>query len=664
MTIGRYLYSRKYRLLTLQKGADSTLAKKKKQDFFGSFDEQPANPNAVIEAANLFNPSSAAQEEPTIGDDGPIFEYGTGKKKKAKKAAKSAKESAQKPKKKKAESNIDAPKKEKSKPSKKKEKKDSSKNQKKIATLKSTQIFSPIREVRDGIIITKSGDFIKLLEFSSINFMLRSEYEKDNIISEYASVIKILPDNVQFKVISRKADTTHYVEKIREDHETEPNAHCRQLQREQIQMIRFMGSRQAITRRFLLAFRFENTDTTKHLDWDDIKDSLNTTASRITSAMKRLGNELVSKATDDYTLEMLYGIMCRNQAENMSFKDRLRATIIRYMVDSGAELAPRYVPVNDLICPQYIDTKNHKYIVVDGIYYTFAYLPSSSYPSTAVAGWLALFSNLGEGIDVDLYLKKVETSAVRVKLQYAIKANKISLKTTEDTSLDYEEKVSTVNSGYYLKNGLASGDDFCYMNILLTITGRSPEELESRYSEIKEFCASIDIAIKRANYQHEQGFLSALPLCDLDKNLFGKSKRNILGSDFSSTYPFSSFEVSDENGIFLGINESNNSMVFIDNFDAKKYVNPNMVFLGTSGAGKTYTLQCVALRMRQRKIQTFIIAPIKGHEFKRACDTIGGSYVKISTGSKQNINIMEIRKIAPHQPDPYLLLLDDSGYHL
>ena len=528
---------------------------------------------------------------------------------------------------------------------KKQSKKDAKNKAKSITQMKSTQIFSPIREVRDGIIITKDGRFVKVLEFSSINFLLRNSEEKDSIIAEYMAVIKLLPDNVQFKVLSKKADTSKFVDKIRKDMETEPNMHCRQLQREQIQQINIMGNRQAVTRRFLVSYEYVNPDTTKHLEWETISSALNTIALRLATAMRRMGNELISDDSDAYTLEMLYGIMCRSQSEKMNFKDRLRDTIVRYLIDSGADTAKRYVPVNDLISPQYIDTKHHKYLVIDGIYYAFAYIPSAAYPHTAVAGWTSLFSNLGEGVDVDIYLQKLEASSVRMKLGYAIKANKIRLKNTEDTSLDYEEQYSTVSSGYYLKDGLSAGEDFCYMSTIITITGHSESELRDKCDEIKEFCASVDIPIKMANYRHEQAFLSTLPICKEDQNLFKKSKRNILSRDFASTYPFSSFEVSDENGIFLGINQSNNSMVFIDNFDATRYVNPNMVFLGTTGAGKTYTLQCVALRMRQRKIQTFIIAPIKGHEFKRACDTIGGSYIKIATGSKQNINIMGIRKM-------------------
>ena len=69
-----------------------------------------------------------------------------------------------------------------------------------------------------------------------------------------------------------------------------------------------------------------------------------------------------------------------------------------------------------------------------------------------------------------------------------------------------------------------------------------------------------------------------------------------------------------------------------------------MVLLGTSGAGKTFTMQLMALRLREKNIQTFILAPLKGHEFRRACHNIGGVFIQISPASKNCINIMEIRK--------------------
>lgn len=80
---------------------------------------------------------------------------------------------------------------------------------------------------------------------------------------------------------------------------------------------------------------------------------------------------------------------------------------------------------------------------------------------------------------------------------------------------------------------------------------------------------------------------------------------------------------------------------------------------GTSGAGKTFTLQLLALRMRMRGIQCYIIAPIKGHEFKRACSKIGGEFIKIAPGSPHCINVMEIR----HTISPEMELIDEVDYN-
>ena len=121
---------------------------------------------------------------------------------------------------------------------------------------------------------------------------------------------------------------------------------------------------------------------------------------------------------------------------------------------------------------------------------------------------------------------------------------------------------------------------------------------------------------------------AALPA--IDPGLEKKSRRNVLTSGAASTYPFCSFEMSDDNGVLLGVNRNNNSLCIVDLFNSKVHKNANLVLLGTSGAGKTFTMQLLALRMRMRGIQSFIVAPIKGHEFRRACNHIGGEFIKIA----------------------------------
>lgn len=109
--------------------------------------------------------------------------------------------------------------------------------------------------------------------------------------------------------------------------------------------------------------------------------------------------------------------------------------------------------------------------------------------------------------------------------------------------------------------------------------------------------------------------------------------------------PFTSYEMCDDNGILLGVNKYNSSLIIVDIFNTVVYKNANMAILGTSGAGKTFTMQLMALRMRRKEIQVFILAPLKGHEFHRACSNVGGEFIQISPASPNCINVMEIRKI-------------------
>ena len=103
--------------------------------------------------------------------------------------------------------------------------------------------------------------------------------------------------------------------------------------------------------------------------------------------------------------------------------------------------------------------------------------------------------------------------------------------------------------------------------------------------------------------------------------------------------------MSDDNGILLGVNKYNNSLVIVDIFNSSVYRNANIAIVGTSGAGKTFTMQLMALRMREKRYSGLYNCPIKGvTEFLRACKNIGGEFIQISPASKNCINIMEIRK--------------------
>lgn len=528
-----------------------------------------------------------------------------------------------------------------------KTKQNNSSKKNKINVRQSMQSFSPVKDVKDGIILTKDGRYIKIMEFSPVNFMLKSSKEQNSIIQSFTTVLKQCPVKVQFKVLSKKADIEKYVKKLNHELTLEPNKLCRKLQQEYINLLTDVGLKEGVSRRFFIIFQYESLHANKATNFREIKSALNTIANRIKMGMIQCGNEFIEPENEDeYVFELLYGIFSRTESEMRPFEHRMLDTMVKYMsneISINPEKIP-YIPANDLVCPQEVDVRNNRYIIVDGTYYSFLYLPSDAYAVQAYAGWLSVLVNMGEGVDVDFFLDRQPRETVQRKIGQQIRINKAKIADTQDSNSDFDDLSNAISSGYYLKRGLSNNEDLYYMHTLITVTARSVEELDWRINEIQAYMQSIDMPVKVTKFQCEQAFLSALPLCSLDKGLAAKMRRNVLTSSAASAYPFVSFEMSDENGILLGVNKSNSTLAIVDIFNSKKYKNANMAILGTSGAGKTFTMQCMALRMRQKAIQVFIIAPLKGHEFKRAADSIGGQYVKISAGSQNCINIMEIRK--------------------
>ncbi len=121
-----------------------------------------------------------------------------------------------------------------------------------------------------------------------------------------------------------------------------------------------------------------------------------------------------------------------------------------------------------------------------------------------------------------------------------------------------------------------------------------------------------------------------------------QQKRNVLTSGLVATYPFVSSSIFDKNGIFIGRNRYNNSLIFIDRYDENKYKNANMCIFGTSGAGKSYYTKLNILRYRLLGINQYIIDPER--EYTGLCASLDGTLLKLGQNSDTYINIFDIRK--------------------
>lgn len=526
-----------------------------------------------------------------------------------------------------------------------------------------TQDFIPIKNLEHGIIETTDGRYIKILEIEPINFMLRSEEEQYEIICSFASWLKISPVHLQFKSITRKADSDKHIAMLRKEMETEESEQCKKLSEGYIRLIKDVGSREALTRRFFLIFRYEELRRNENSDYGQICSTLLTAEQNARAYFMQCGNNILQpKDPDEATAEILYMFFNRRSCVEEPFHSRVDRIVLDTMAAKNKVIGIDPIPhirMAHFIAPRGIDLTHRNYIIMDGLYYSFLYIKGNGYPNKVRAGWMSSLINAGEGIDVDVFLRRENRSKTIDKVAQRIRLNRTKLKSMQDTSTDYEELAGSIQAGYFIKQGIANyNEDLFYMSVFVTVSARTYEELMWRKQQMTDMLKSMDMYVSDCSFQQEDALRTVMPFLQISPKLEMKSKRNVLTSGAASTYMFTSFEMSDDTGVLLGINRHNNSLCIVDLFDTKKNKNANLNLLGTSGAGKTFTMQLLALRMRMRGIQCYIIAPIKGHEFRRACNRIGGQFIKIAPGSPHCINIMEIR----HTISPEMELIDELDY--
>ena len=186
-----------------------------------------------------------------------------------------------------------------------------------------TQDFIPIKNLEHGIIETTDGRYIKILEIEPINFMLRSEEEQYEIICSFASWLKISPVHLQFKSITRKADSDKHIAMLRKEMETEESEQCKKLSEGYIRLIKDVGSREALTRRFFLIFRYEELRRNENSDYGQICSTLLTAEQNARAYFMQCGNNILQpKDPDEATAEILYMFFNRRSCVEEPFHYR------------------------------------------------------------------------------------------------------------------------------------------------------------------------------------------------------------------------------------------------------------------------------------------------------------------------------------------------------
>ena len=510
--------------------------------------------------------------------------------------------------------------------------------------ISSTQMCIPIRDVIQGIIVTADRRYIKLIEVSPLNFDMLSAKKKNDVRSAFAGLLSTIPVTIQIKCLSRFADVQEQVNTARKQMSERDNSVIKEMQEDYLRTAIENALTSGVKRRFVIAIEHQDNARADGTGFEAIIANLEFLAKTIKMRLLDCGNQVLD--TGDSTagvVSLLYEILSRARAEKIPFERHSAEVFRRYRMGHKAEGAEKQMAVaaNEFIAPQYLDFQHSRYCVADGKFYTFSYIESNGYPDNVLTGWLSFLINSGAGIDVDVFIKPF----ARDKIQETIGRNQRFAKTkrVNDTNTDYFATADTLQSGWYLLRGLAAGQTYFRVCILVTVTAESLEKLNFRANAIEKAAKSSGIKMHRCGYLVEQAFYSALPICKLDKAIERKAWRNMLTDGASSLYPFLAFEMNDPTGIVVGRNSANGSMVSIDRFDTSRHVNANMVIAGMSGYGKTFTSQLFAIRERLQGTQVFILTPAKGKEdYGRIVERIQGQFLTMGPGTPYSINVFDI----------------------
>ena len=508
--------------------------------------------------------------------------------------------------------------------------------------VQSTQQNIPIRDLIDGVVVTNDNQYVKIIEVLPIPLFLKKVSEQNKIGDAFAGMLKAAPSYLHIKSISLPADLSKQIDDVKDSIAREENHNCQKMGAEYEQTLE-NGQRYGVSRRFFISFPYSGKLRGKNTEEiSEIVQSLNVEAERISSRLGMSGNETVETDPDnpnEAIARLFYLLYNRNAFLEVPFEERLKEVYEKYIDAYGSDNF--FLPPQDYIAPKKIQYSNAKYMVIDDRYYSFLYIPSYGYNPYVTTGWLDNFVNSYNGVDVDIFLKRMEKDEVQGSIKRNIGRSRLSLSETSDITDSYEQSSQTVNAGYYLKNGLAQGQDFYYMATIITVSGNSAEEVFSKKEELKKIARQMDVTLRDNPFECEKTFNAVLPSSQFDDKFMAKMKRNVLTEGASSVYPFTTFQMIDSSGIYLA-DDSNGSPVIIDPFNRYRFNNPHIFICGETGAGKTIAVLLLAIRARIKHLPVFILAPEKQHEFQRLCDAIGGQFVSIGAGSPHRINIMDI----------------------
>ncbi len=260
------------------------------------------------------------------------------------------------------------------------------------------------------------------------------------------------------------------------------------------------------------------------------------------------------------------------------------------------------------------------------------------YPRQIYTGWLSSLINIDEVIDVSMYIYPVDTQVVLNNLRKKVTQLEATTSINSEKGKIRDPAVeAAINDAEELRDQLQVGAErFFRFGLYVTMFADSLDELSFVQHKIETMFGQQLIFSKVASGQQEQGLNSSIPQMTDQLQI----RRNMNTGAISTSFPFTSADLTQEKGVLYGINMHNNGLVIFDRFSLE---NANMVVFAKSGAGKSFTVKLEALRSMMTGSEVIIIDP--ENEYQKLADAVGGSYVRLSLNADTRINPFDLPRV-------------------
>lgn len=319
--------------------------------------------------------------------------------------------------------------------------------------------------------------------------------------------------------------------------------------------------------------------------------------------------------------------------DNLNLQD-MEKNIDTSVLDRGSR------SLKDLFAPTSFDRTDETFIQVGSKYVRSFVL--TGYPSMISVGWLDnLFSYDGD-MDTAIYIEPADERVALDDLTNKITQLEAQLSTEyEKGNNKYITKLrNDINDLYREREKIEQNtESLFHVQIASNLYCDSKEELDKNTQLLDNRLKSRKITFTPVYLRQDDAYKTVLPF---GKTYLPDMFRNLNSGALTACFPFYNSEISHKDGVFIGVNLSTSTPIYLNFFDRNVLNNGNSTVIGQAGSGKSFFISLLTMRSAIKGIKTVIIDP-EG-EYKRLTRALGGGYIYIAPDSNACINPFDIEE--------------------